>query len=134
MTWLALVFALELGALPSGGFLMYDPPAYQDWTGSGYTELSASVELAKTLYAGGGVRTTVLSDGSLNFWPEGAYYYFTAGVRWKGIEIFWRHYCIHPVVPYLPLTGDVRQVWEGSYDEIGIRISGTLPLLKGRSR
>ena len=124
MSWLVLVFALEAGWLPNGAVVMYEVPEVSIFTGSLYTDLSAQLEIAEVLYVGGGTRINVwASEGEYTFWPAAAYFSFEAGARWKGVEIFFRHYCQHPIAPYVPVW-DYHGVWEGSYEEVGIRFTG----------
>ena len=63
-------------------------------------------------------------------WPYQMTFLFNAGWRNENIEIGFRHYCMHPVVPFLELTGAPTQNWECSYDELFIRVHGRLPLIK----
>lgn len=129
MSWLVLVFALELGILPQTGFVMYQPnPAYVVDQVGFYTDLSATVE-AYGFYAGGGMRCYFWIDrDTVSFWPEQMTFLFEAGWRTEGLNVGFRHYCMHPVVPYLALTGAPPQNWEGSYEEIYIRFDGRVPL------
>lgn len=134
MNWLALAFALELGVLPTGTMVLYepDPCIAADLSGYFYTDLEARVEVAEILYVGGGVRTYVRGhDSSYSYYPHDAYYRFEAGLAWRGLELFWRHYCIHPVVPLLP-QNHTTAIWEGAYEEAGLRFSGTVPIWKGK--
>ncbi len=89
-----------------------------------YAELEAEVVLFNMLFAGGGVRTSVwqLEDTGYALWPHKAVYQFNAGLRIGVVEMGWRHYCMHPVIPYFKLAKPLP-IWEGAYDEVYLRIS-----------
>ena len=129
MTWLAFFFALELGWLPSGEFAMYELGPFADIFPvryTAYTDLEAEVELFGHVFAGGGVRTSIwkLDDGGYAFWPFNAVYRFYVGVRAGPLELGFRHFCLHPVVPYFGLAGGLyRAAWEGAYEELYVRVS-----------
>jgi len=128
MNWIALFFAIELGWLPTGEFAMYDVPALVEKHPIAYTlytDIDGGAELFGHLFIGGGVRTSVwrLTDTGLTFWPFNAVYRFYAGARWGPLEVGWRHYCMHPVVPYFGLLGElIEPVWEGALNEWYVRV------------
>ena len=122
MTALLFLFFLEFGFLPSGTMVQYEQPAFVQFEGDLYTDLGALVSLYG-FYIGGGVKTYMWRDkGELSFWPHLADYRFLAGFKYGIVEIGFRHYCIHPVVPMLAWT-QPAQIWEGAYDEVFIRVS-----------
>lgn len=130
MTWLAFVFALELGMLPSGTYAIYDPPTQtrlegyrleeHDVTGTYYALFDFELA-AGSLFAGGAVKTDVYArESEWTFWPHTAWYSVRAGARYGPVEIGARHYCTHPVVPWL---SDARPQWEAAYDELYMRFT-----------
>lgn len=139
MTWLAFIFALEMGVVPQNSFVMYQREAqvfeYQDhyyypisvsYTDTGpifYTDLQAEVELFGFLFGGGGMRVQMVQDGAWNFDPQATFYEFRAGARWNGIEVFWHHCCRHPQMTYA-YRYQMISGWEGAYTELGIRFKG----------
>ncbi len=126
MNWLALIFALEVGWLPNGGFALYEVPQVIEVTGSFYTDLQAEVVAWDHLYIGGGMRTFMWSsEGDWTFWPHSTLYNFGAGLRWGPMELGWRHFCAHPVMPYSILYDPVLR-GEGAWDEIFLRFTGKL--------
>ena len=133
MTWLTLIFALELGLAPQVGVIQYVPTeiAVHEWE-IGYTDLQAEVELFGVLFAGGGVRTYITPAGNLNFSPNTTVYDWRLGLRYEALELGWRHRCFHPTVPYLPLLQPEITGLEGSYDELYLRFEGRIPIGKGR--
>jgi hypothetical protein len=126
MNWLILVAALELGVAPVDQMIMYGPP--DDIFSASpiiYTQLEARVMMFDVLFVGGSVQTQTWWDGEGSFWPFRAAYLFEAGLRHKWLEIGFRHYCTHPVMPLQPLwvdppTQETR--WEGGYEQIYIRL------------
>ena len=123
MTWLAFWAALELGFLPSGTMLMYEPSvAYRDLAGQGYVQFEAEVLLLEHVFAGGSVKTFLFDQArELSFAPTQVLYEFRAGIRIPPLEAGWRHYCTHPVMPYMPVDPGGPVLWEGSYDELYLR-------------
>ena len=64
------------------------------------------------------------------FNPEQMAYLFGFGWRRDNFEIGFRHYCTHPIIAYMPQYDDIDLFWEGSYEEVFIRFSGDVVLLK----
>ena len=122
MTWLAFVLVLEAGWLPHGGFAMYQVPAVIDVTGSFYVDMQAEAVAWKHLYLNGGMKTFMWSqEGNWTFWPHTELYNVGAGVRLGVFDLGWRHYCVHPVMPYSILYDPVLKA-EGSWDEVFLRV------------
>lgn len=124
MNWLALFFALELGWMPAGDFIMYTvPPEIYSVRCSAYTELYVEAELFGIGFIGGGIRTSIWYNGEgYTFWPNRATYEFRAGARWGPLEIGWRHFCMHPVIPMFEYVHP-DAIWEGAYEELYLRVS-----------
>ncbi len=137
MSWLVFVFALECGLLPNTGFNMYQPDLESVSGAVGfYTALSASVEYFG-FYVGGGMRNYFWKDrGKISYWPYQMTFLFDAGWRNDFLDIGFRHYCMHPVVPFLAIIGTPPQNWECSYDELFVRVHGRcrFPLIKRKER
>ena len=122
MTWLAFIFALEAGWLPSGGFALYEAPAVVDVTGSFYVDMQAEGIAWKHLYLQGGMKAMMWSQpDDWTFWPHTMLYNIGAGLRWGPLDLGWRHYCVHPVTPYAILY-DPQLRAEGSWDEVFLRV------------
>jgi len=128
MNWLIFLFALELGWLPQGNFAMYNvsdrfmkvyPVKY-----TAYVDMEAEVVMFNTLFAGGSVRTSVwqFDSDSWTYFPHKAVYGFFAGVKTRKVEVGFRHYCIHPVIPFFGCV-EPKPIWEGSYEEVYIRVT-----------
>ena len=127
MNWLLFMFMLEVGFLPQGDLVMYDSMALDriyPVRNYGYTELQVELQAFGLVFVGGGVKTMIFNhpDQGMSFFPYGANYNVNAGLRFRGIEVGWRHYCIHPVMPWVGLVRDYEPVWEGWYEEVYFRI------------
>jgi hypothetical protein len=124
MTWLALFFALELGYLPGGVVETYyfEKPEWMELQGSFFTEFEAEAELFGVGFIGGELKT-YMNKYAVNksFKPLAAEYAFYAGLRWSALELGFRHYCTHPVVPWMYYQ-DVTPQWESWYEEIYLRL------------
>jgi len=148
MNILAFIFAMEVGLVPSGGFLMYErQPQVFEYDGNyyypvnvqqvqlnptAYMDLSAEVELLEFLFIGGGVRVPVeWQGGNGSFNPLATYYDFRAGMRWKGVRLMYRHACYHPQMTYA-YDYIASSGWEGAYDELSLRFEGKVPLWESK--
>jgi hypothetical protein len=125
MNWLILVAALELGIAPWDQMIMYGPPDNVFKEGPiYYTELQARIMAWNLLFVGGGVQTQMWWDDKRSFWPFRAAYLFELGLRHKWLEVGFRHYCTHPVMPLQPLWVEPlgqEARWEGAYEQIYVR-------------
>jgi len=84
---------------------------------------------------GGGMRNYFWKDrGEIGFCPYQMTFRFDAGWRNEFLDIGFRHYCMHPVVPWLALTEAPMCEWEGAYEELFVRIHGRLPLIKRKTK
>lgn len=127
MTWLALWFALEAG-LMNPQLNIGLPLSEQQY----YIEFATRMYVAEHVYVGGSVETRFIPDDGdvIQFCPYSSVYWFEAGVEFKHFEIGFRHYCQHPSLIYgsVPLRD-----YEGGYEQLFIRVDGTVPLVRGRS-
>ena len=123
MNWLVLAFVLEAGLMPVAEIWNVEPPANAREDRGRYTLLDAEVEVAQYLFVGGHVTTYMWAqDDSWTQSPLRADYGFRAGVRFRGLELGWKHFCSHPVAPNWNLIRELP--YEASYDQIYIRVSG----------
>lgn len=122
MTWLVLAAALEVGWMPMCDFLMHDPPAYVVTTDAFYVDMEARATAWGFLFVGGEVKTFMWkSTPGYDFSPERMLYQFNAGLTWGPLELGFRHYCTHPIMPYLwSWPGQAK--WEGAYEELYLRV------------
>jgi hypothetical protein len=121
MSWLVLAFALEVGWMPMGDFIMREPTAWVTTAGSFYVDMDARATVAGFLFVGGEVKTLMWKTTTgYDFSPERMLYQFNAGLAWGPAELGWRHYCTHPITPYTSYPGPAR--WEGAYEELYLRL------------
>lgn len=120
MNLLAFVFVLELTWLPSGIIEHYSTQ-YQT-PNTFKTQLEAEAIFFDWIFIGGSVATFIHADRLDNYEPTSLLYGVRMGLRHKWFEAFWRHYCQHPQKTYMRMRPDI--IWEGAYNEIGIRIEG----------
>ena len=124
MSWLALFFALEVGVLPTGYLRTYEMviPTCETLTGCFYTDMEAEIEILDLFFIGGATKMYMdLYENEGSFKPNTVNLLFTAGIRAQQLEIGFRHYCLHPVVPWI-YSNEMNLHWEGAYEEIYIRL------------
>lgn len=124
MSWLALFFALEVGFLPMGfiGTYFKETPIGVDLQGSGYVDIDLEFALFQYAFIGGGVKTYIYRySNSRYFSPATVEYDFRAGLRFEPLELGFRHYCAHPVVPWVYFR-EISPQWEGGYEELYLRL------------
>lgn len=127
MNFIAFLFALEIGFLPLGSFVMYEKePAAVVYRNPLYVEMDAEIILLEYFYIGGSVKPIMFKqiEGYM-FDPQATTYGFKAGLRVGIVDVFFRHYCHHPVIAYMNRQ-DIDLKWEGGYSEVGIRIEGRI--------
>jgi hypothetical protein len=132
MNWLALVFALEIGILPNNGWIMYDPFEELLPAPEFYQQLETRAVLWDHLFIGGQIRIyDWLTKGELNFWPSHASFLWEGGLSFGMLELGWRHFCTHPILPYLEYIPRGNRI-EGGYDEVYLRLEGKIGGQKAR--
>lgn len=143
MTWLAFAFALQVGMIPQGSFTMiyYDlKPAYdvqfaQNTSAAIYfTDLRAELIFFEpfSLFMGGETRIQ-MGPWPGGFNPQSIFYQFNAGIRYKGLELYYLHACRHPQMANAYMY-NVISGWDSAYDEIGIKFSGKVDLIKTKKK
>lgn len=124
--WIVLTFALEVGLRPQGDVLISLPSRQVIPTrGVYYTEFETEVELSGFFFIGGSIVTTSqMKENPVDYRPYNVGWMVEAGVRpWDFLEIGWRHWCEHPVIPFVDWD-DAYQApaWEQWYEEIYARV------------
>ena len=148
MNWLVFLFALEVGIIPQGNFVMYDrQPEVFYYEGhyyypvsveanqlacSFYADLAVEFQIVEIFYVGGSVRIPMDWAGG-SFSPHATYYDFQAGARFGPVDVFWHHACRHPQMTYM-YDYTTLKGWEGAYDELGIKVEGRIPLIRGKGK
>ena len=125
MNWLIILYFLELGYSP-----FYDSRNVSEIDNIRirnesvyYITLDTEVQLFEYIFIGGAIKTYF--QGNLNsksYSPFEADYLFKAGLRFKNLELGFRHLCLHPVRPY-EMYYQPQGSTDGSYEEFYIRIS-----------
>jgi len=130
MNILIFVFALEIGLLPEGHLSMTDVSEYTyDLNYSLYVQFECELQFFDMLFIGGKIYSPFWKKyGEPGFAPDSIEYLFNGGIRFYFIEIGFRHYCKHPVLPWYNSTFSFRPVWEASIDELYIRFQGRTKL------
>lgn len=131
MTWLALLFAIELGVSPYGGWALYDEPhgyVYEQVEKlNAYTELEAEAALLDGhVSVGGSLRTWVARMDPASYAPFWATYGFWVTASLGPVEAGWRHLCTHPVQVYTALVERSVPGVEGGYGEFYVRYEGVV--------
>lgn len=114
MTWVAFLFAVELGVanLANAKLVEYVPgqTIYANpKTSLGqtvYVELEAGVVLAEILEIGGASQTYMSAVSLTSYAPWHADYWFWAKAHYRGLSVGLRHICQHPgLTPVRPEVG-----------------------------
>ncbi len=122
---LAILFALEFGAVVNPGWVRYGeyvpPPPGEVY----YTEFNAELIALDMVFVNTTLRTDIRPHNLLSWSPFWVTYDIALGVRLGIVEIGFRHYCTHPIQPYLTSYNLKIPTIEGSFEELYVRI-GTL--------
>jgi len=127
-----LILHLEMGWQPLDTWRGYTPSVHVDKGADVplYATLGAEVEILGMVFVGFDVRTelTVKELKAGGFSPHLMNYGFTVGLRpVEGVELGFRHHCVHPMVPYMD-TLHFTLTYEGVYQEVYLRIDKKIPL------
>jgi len=135
MRIILFLYALELGLQPFGHLVMNQTNAEREdiiAVPSLYVAMDAGVLLFDVGYITGGIVTQFWKlDEGVFFTPDQAEYHIDIGVKWRGVSVGFRHYCIHPIVPFIGGKA-LRVIWEDSYEQIYLRIAGENTILGRR--
>jgi len=125
MNWIILLYFLELGYSPFYGSLNSLPVEEIQIVNENvyYIILDAEVIILDYLFIGGAVKTYFQDQADdYSYHPFESDYLFKAGLRYKNLELGFRHLCLHPVRPY-EMYYQPQSSTDGSYEELYIRIS-----------
>ena len=125
MSWLILLYFIELGYAPfyNSQNIAEDYNVRLRDTAIYYVTLNAEVTLFNYVFITGAVKTYVQDQqGELSYFPFEADYFFSIGLRYKSIELGFKHFCLHPIRPY-EMYYQPQGSTDGSYEEFYIRIS-----------
>jgi len=124
---LSLIFYIEAGYIPQSQIFTYVSPRVEalDENHLFYTDLGATLFFWNVLYVGGSVKTYVWPLAPGIWSPHKADYLFKVGLRWGIGEVGFRHWCKHPVVPYLYQRDGFNTIDE-VHEEIFIKFEGRI--------
>lgn len=127
MDWFALFLMIEFGISPDSDLAMYEAPVFVNDQVVFYMDFEVEAVFWEHFYVGGGVKIYAWKEqeGWNNFWPSEANLRAFAGLRFGIFDIGARHYCIHPIIPWLT-SFDYQPKWEAAHTEFFIRARGTL--------
>ena len=125
MNWLLLLYFIELGYAPfynsqniaeEYNVRLRDAAIY-------YVTLNTELILFEHMFIVGAVKTYVQDQpDELSYFPFEVDYFFKIGLRYKNIELGFKHFCLHPVRPY-EMYYRPQGSTDGAYEEFYIRIS-----------
>ena len=124
MTWLAFVLAFEIGFLPMGFVETYtsDNSLLYDIKGSAYVDFEVEAVFFDYFFIGGSSKIYMQkANVGKDFWPKNAEWGFALGARFDFVELGFRHYCMHPIIPWI-YRQEISPQWEAAYEEIYLRI------------
>ena len=124
MNWLILLYFIELGYSPFYESLNVYDNYYSRIESENvlYINLDVEIRILDYIFVGGAVKTYMHGTDNYNFWPFESDYLFKAGLRFKNLEVGFRHFCLHPVRPY-EMYYQPQGSTDGAYEEFYIRIS-----------
>ena len=127
------LFWIELGILPLGALLQYDPTPDMDLVQQS-DPIFIDLDLYSELYTGiewnhfgiaGSVRTYLRKTPfGYTFQPNSVLYGAQAWFRTDWMELGYRHYCQHPVIVRFEFIRTPHIEWESAYAELYLRIGG----------
>jgi hypothetical protein len=122
MSWIALIFALEFGMVPSEIHAEYWPDYDVLYRNQGlYGTLEARVELFNFLFVGGDIEAAMVGLSFDSYKPSGVSFNFEAGMFFGPVQVGYIHNCKHPAVS----TYEVHWPWrQSSHDRVYVRIEG----------
>ena len=125
MNWLILLYFLELGYSPFYDSRNVTPvDNIRIKTDSVlYVTLDTEIVVFDHFFIGGAVKTYMKNKATdRSFLPFETDYLLKAGLRYKNLELGFRHFCLHPVRPY-EMYYQPQGSADGAYEEFYIRIS-----------
>jgi hypothetical protein len=127
LDWIAFLFVLESGLIPSNGWdVQATAPSDTSMDGV-YTHFDGEIELFDHFFAGGYAtsRFGPETGDSGAFSPSGVRWQWRVGARFDMLEIGFRHFSTHPVTPYVEMKPYTQPMpSEGGYEELYVRLEG----------
>lgn len=124
MTWLAFLFALEIGIVPQEIHVQYWPGVIEFQKSTAlYGTLEAELIFFNYIFLGSAVETTMaMESGGTSYRPSGIAFDFEIGILFGPVKFAYRHMCQHPLLTDCDWT---EETWrQGSSDRVYIRFEG----------
>ena len=129
MTALILSLFIELGGVNNYSVQYPKDNIYEEWANALYVDIGARLSYG-IFYLDANTRTDMVQPSIVKFWPLEAGYGLGLGITTKNIDIGWRHYCFHPVIPYQYADAGRRPSFEGGGNTFFVK--GKVTLQGGR--
>lgn len=134
---LVMAYSLQMNYLPYSDFQYYDyysDSAYYSLCSNMYrvdmnTEISSNIK-DHIFTIGGGLKITETFNDNHGFTPLSTVYDLKASYKYKHIEIGFNHSCMHPIYAYIEDPSILGYKFEGSYQEVFIKFSGSNKLFQ----
>lgn len=117
---LAILFSIEFGFLPIDNFELHQTWKTENYNNY-YMENTIELSIYDIFYLGGDTRITASNINIKNFYLSEIWFNFFLTLKFKGFEIGFRHFCEHPLMPYISKNGIGEIIAEGAYEEIYIK-------------
>ncbi len=123
---IAFAFFIEVGYMPQSQVLTYVTVAEMiDESQQFYIELGGRLYFWDMLYVGGSAKIHMWPEALTDWHPHKLDSLFEIGIEYGAIEFGFRHWCKHPIVPYLSEIGHFNSVDE-VHEEIFLRVEGKI--------
>jgi hypothetical protein len=138
---LIFMYSVEIGHLPHRDWFFYDynnsESSFDVSHNLEYIDLNTAFELPLTIKTvetkfqiGGNIRTNISPNGIKDFNPTKEIYGFFVNYKIKNLEIGFRHNCQHPIYAYMIHPEKYSYRFEGSYEELYLKFSGSNKIFK----
>lgn len=124
MNWLAILFALELGISPQYQSLNVNGELQQfdKVLDVGYVQMDIELTMFNFIFIGGKMKTGIQgTDNVTDYVPFELSSLFNTGIRFQGVELGWRHLCVHPIRPF-DVMYNTNSSFDGGYNEYYLRM------------
>jgi hypothetical protein len=122
-----LLLCVQIGIMPINNYQLWDyneHPTYENQF-EDYLSFDFEFEAYDIFFIGGKINTIFFQKNIKNYVPVEMEFLFKTGVRWRGFEIGFNHFCQHPVTTFnshkrINVTG------EGGYEKLYLQYAGEI--------